>query len=278
MVFFGNRASPRDWSGTAGQGRMESGRRMRRIKARQRLAGGSVCLDVWARKSSLGSVSLSRFFVAFGLVALMASFGVESFLADCLAVGQEVVERVPTGKFEISVASRMHKAICWNPVSWGSFELVGADAGADAGGDAGGDVPSSSTDTLSEVPQGLYCQYLSDGFLNSHSQVPLMYPNEDLQQKGRTRWRWRQRRASPPPFWISSASRVNWTGRGHGWQCTGRRSGPPKRSGSPSSATSISAVSRLPAIHSPPLFRILAFRCCQSHVASLGFYFGASWS
>ena len=50
--------------------------------------------------------------MAFGLVALMASFGVESFLADCLAVGQEVVERVPTGKFEIC----------------GSFELVGADA------------------------------------------------------------------------------------------------------------------------------------------------------
>ena len=43
-------------------------------------------------------------------------------------------------------------------MSQGSLELVGADAGGDAGGDAGddagGDVPSS-TDTMSEAPQGL---------------------------------------------------------------------------------------------------------------------------
>ena len=89
----------------------------------------------------------------------MASAGGESFSADCLALGQEVAERVPAGKFDISVALRMHQVICWIRVSQGSLELVGADAGGDAGGDAGddagGDVPSSSTDTLSEAPQGL---------------------------------------------------------------------------------------------------------------------------
>ena len=70
------------------------------------------------REGSFGLVSFSSvFFLAFGSIALMASSGVESFLADCLAVGQEVVERVPAGKFDVSVASRMHHVICWNRVS-----------------------------------------------------------------------------------------------------------------------------------------------------------------
>ena len=105
---------------------------------------------------------VKRFFIAFGAIVLMASAGGESFLADCLALGQLVAERVPAGKFDISVASRMHQVICWIRVS--SLELVGLPGG-------GG--------------------------------------------------------------------------------------GPLKRNGSPSSATSISAASRLPAIHRPLRFRIL---------------------
>ena len=60
---------------------------------------------------------VKRFFVAFGSIALMASSGVESFLAKYLAVVQEVVERVPAGKFDFGVASRVPQVICWNRVS-----------------------------------------------------------------------------------------------------------------------------------------------------------------
>ena len=97
---------------------MESGRQMRRIKARKRRARDfCVFRCVSAKRFVRLSEFVKRFFVAFGLLALMASSGVKSFSADCLAVGEEVVERAPTGKFNIGVASRMHQVICWNRVS-----------------------------------------------------------------------------------------------------------------------------------------------------------------
>ena len=91
---------------------MESDRQTRRMKARKRRAiDFCVFRSVSARRFVRLSEFLQRFFGAFRSHALMASFGVESFLEGCLAMGEEVVGRAPAGNFDISVAPLMHQVI-----------------------------------------------------------------------------------------------------------------------------------------------------------------------
>ena len=107
------------------QGQEKGRGRVGRCRAGRRDEGKVFCVIrcVCARKS----VRRSEFdkLVCLVLAPAMASSGVDSFLADCLAMGQEVSERgavVPeplraSGKSDTSVPSRVCQAMCWNRVS-----------------------------------------------------------------------------------------------------------------------------------------------------------------
>ena len=84
-------------TGQEGTGQHRAGRGHEQEKGRQdrTRSGGCVCVLQCVRASPFGLESLPSWCVfAFASVAAMASSGVDLLLADCLAVGQEVSERV----------------------------------------------------------------------------------------------------------------------------------------------------------------------------------------